>query len=224
MGADKGAAGHGGAPPLTALTGFSRPYPTESPHDVAQERVTLSFREVHALRSAGAWGSAYGGSGLRGPVGMRTLMSSDRGMTRLESNIVAGVLIIGLAVGFAVLFRTYSTTLGETEHATVQDGQPFRHEAPAEPIAVNVVAAGTIAQPLDARSGSGADSCADLPGVQPSGFDCALPIYAPALDLAASHLKGRYQCADHANYQLVGGQAVEADKRCILKTVAEVGS
>lgn len=157
---------------------------------------------------------------------MRVSLSSDQGMTRLESNIVAGVLIVALAVGVSVLFRTYSTTMGETEHATVQNGQPFQHEVAVAdaPIAVNVVAAGTIAQPLEATVDSGTDSCVDLPGLQPGGFDCSLPLYAPALDLAASNLKARYQCADHANYQLVGGQAVEADKRCILRSAVETAS
>lgn len=151
---------------------------------------------------------------------LSALRHSDRGMTRLESNLLVAVLVIGAVIGASVLFRTYSSAVGETEHATVQDGQPFTHQVAAEaPIAVNVVAAGTIAQPLAEVADDGVDTCAELPGVQPAGFDCSLPVYVPALDLAASHVKGRYQCADRTRYQLVGGQSVQPGKLCVLKTV-----
>ena len=148
-----------------------------------------------------------------------SLSGSDSGMTRLESNVLVGILVVAMVIGASILIRTYSSTVSETEHATVQEGQPFVHEVAADaPVAVNVVAAGTIAQPLDAVVDDGSDVCPELPGRQSGRFDCSLPLHVPALDVAASHLKGRYQCADHANYQLVGGQAVEPDKQCVLKT------
>ena len=150
---------------------------------------------------------------------MSSLRGSDSGMTRLESNVLVGVLVVAMVIGASILIRTYSSTVNETEHATVQEGQPFVHDDTADaPIAVNVVAAGTIAQPLDTAVDDGTDVCPELPGLQPGRFDCSLPLYVPALDVAASHVKGRYQCADHANYQLVGGQAVESEKLCVLKT------
>lgn len=144
----------------------------------------------------------------------------DRGMTRLESNLLMAVLIVGVVIGASVLVRTYSSTVSETEHATVQEGKPYEHDAVAAdgPVSVNVVAAGTIAQPVEKMVDASVDTCEALPGVQPQGFDCSLPLQVPALDVAASHLKGRYQCADRVNYQLVGGQAVEVDKQCILKS------
>lgn len=155
---------------------------------------------------------------------LSALRHSDRGMTRLESNLLVAVLVIGVVIGASVLIRTYSSTVNETEHATVQDGQPFRHQPDAEaPVAVNVVAAGTIAQPPGEVDDDGVDACAELPGVQPAHFDCSLPVYVPALDVAASHVKGRYQCADHADYQLVGGQSVQPQKLCVLKTVEAAG-
>lgn len=144
---------------------------------------------------------------------------SERGMTRIESTLLVSALVVGVVIGAAVLLRTYSLTVGEMHHATVQNGKAFTHEAAADaPVSVNVVAAGTVAEPVDAPADVKSDHCEGLPGIQSATFDCALPLYVTALDLAASNVKARYQCADRINYELVGGQGVEPEKKCVLKS------
>ena len=139
-------------------------------------------------------------------------LGTDRGLTRLESTLGTVLVVVVLAVAAVTLIRTYSTTLPGQASA---QGSVQVEDAP---VAVSVAAAGTIATPPKPEKRARTDACPDLPGRQPAGFDCTLPLFVPALDLSAVRVKAPYQCADPENYRLVDGQAVQKDKRCVLKT------
>lgn len=152
----------------------------------------------------------------------RSAWRSDRGLTRLESAIVMSVVIVGLLVGAGALIRTYATTVSDPGQPSAEVALPPVVDLPDAPVTVAVPAAGTIAQPRASSTTAGKDACSDLRGVQPPGFDCTLPLFVPALDLSAVREKAPYQCADPENYRLVKGQAIQSDKKCVLKTARAV--
>ena len=138
-------------------------------------------------------------------------LRSERGLTRLESSLITSLVIVVLAVAAVTLVRSYVGT---------QAGQVSARgsvQASEAPVPVSVAAAGTIATETDPASGVREDACPGLRGSQRRGFDCALPMFAPALDLSAVPVKGRYQCADPIHYRLVNGQSVQSNKKCVLK-------
>lgn len=144
---------------------------------------------------------------------MRERPASDRGATAAEYAVILGliaaVIIVSVAIlGFSV-FGLFATTEDTLASAT-------------GPETVSVPLAGTIEEqtPAEEEQDPSADSCPNLAGLQPAGFDCSLPVTVAALTIGKGGGKAKYTCADSINYQLVRGQKVERNKTCILKTVA----
>lgn len=146
---------------------------------------------------------------------MATQRRDERGATWVETAIAGSVVTLLVAVAVVYGVREYAGMVGEGHHAAVVDGHAYSHSAEAvAPVAVNVVAAATVADPAIPEGG---DACGALPGVQPQAFDCSLPLFVDALH-TVSEVTAGYVCADSANYHVFGGQSESAHKKCVLKT------
>ena len=140
----------------------------------------------------------------------------DRGATRVESIALGLALSLVVAVGAVLIGWQYFDIMGDTQHAVAPlDGTTV--STGAEPVAVSVVQAATVEQPVTSPDDD-VDACGSIPGFQPHGFDCAMPLFVDALERTSTAQDTRFLCADSINYQVVGGQDEGERKLCVLKT------
>lgn len=133
------------------------------------------------------------------------VMHRDRGASAVEYAIMISLVAIVIVVGLVFFGSRVFGLFADSEDAVSQAMEPETVKAPM---------AGTIDDEPDEEETS--DACASLPGRQPSGFDCSLPLNVNAIFLGNGKGKVRYACPD--NYTLIRGQKLEQQKICILTT------